>query len=531
MPDSTFDSSIPVADLLVTHEDYRPDRIEVYNDLYEGGERFESRKDNYLRYRSIEKSGDTFANKHRKQRLASATYTPHVAGAVDWIVAATFQSEPGILVDAKEGESGDYWNGLNTDADGRGCDFAAIMRERELKALIDGRSYLTARFPKVDLPEKASLARQREAGGLDAVIGTLDAKDVDDWGEDPRGNLEWVRTHIVEPVRVKLWGRPTKERHTWTYITADSLIEYTAERDLDKDGKPKEWGKDAKATTTGPRPHKLGRLPVWPIRIPRGLWLMNRLAHVALSLFNREASHDWALDTSAFAIPVIQSDKKIDNIFASELMALKLGPEDKFGWSIPATQHFDALDKSAERKKANLFLAIQATALVAASKDSNGRQSGVAKFRDFGAIATLLSAYAGSLRDAGESLITTIRDAREEKDRVNVSISGLDKFDVQSLELKLKLGESFLSLAGQYGNQATAIAREWVLLDLSLTMANTAPSDVKASIAKQANELIERLRNGEEIEVQTPKPDPAATPPPPADEARTKKTEEVKPVE
>lgn len=89
-----------VKELLITHKDYKPDVIQKHQDFYDGGESFERNKDLYLNKRALEELDE--AKGLRKARLKSAAYTPHAAGLINFMVSATMQSKPGILIDTDE---------------------------------------------------------------------------------------------------------------------------------------------------------------------------------------------------------------------------------------------------------------------------------------------------------------------------------------------------------------------------------------------------------------------------------------------
>jgi hypothetical protein len=329
---------------------------------------------------------------------------------------------------------------------------------------------------------------------LDADISGLNACCVDDWEEDEDERLLWVRTHRITKTRSRQYGPTDLEVHTWTYITPDWIAEYQATRKIDQ----KVWPKDALAFRIALKPG-CGFLPVIPIKVPSGMWVMNRLFPIALSLFNREASEDYALDSSAFALPVVKTKKDLKSIVGSEVSVLKLDPEDSFEWATPPSDHFTALADSAERKKEGLFLAVQAMGLQTSSKDSQGRQSGAAKRYDAAMIAVLLSAFAAALRDALEQTVRLIQQVREDDD-VTISITGLDRFDVSNVELLLRQVSEFIALPG------SPTAQRWSIQKLSLAMCSDAPADEREKIrteCQQINMTETQPKPGNPIRVNT----------------------------
>ncbi|HEY3322081.1 MAG TPA: hypothetical protein VGP72_16560 [Planctomycetota bacterium] len=470
-----------VKELLVVHPEYRRDLIEKHTDFYEGGDRFERNKDKYLRKREIEYSSLPIGKVIRRTRLETASYTPHVAGMIDWLVSACMQSEPAILADVVDKEHKTpqqeskiaFYHSLNVDCDGCGNDLVSVVRSRLLEAMVHHRSYFLINWPASDGMEYTDIGAQRDAGQLGACICKLNAIDVDDW--DKEGDeYTMIRTHHVELARATRWGPRNIERHTWTYFTEDAIYEYQAEKLAGK-----EWEKGAVARLM--RTQEIAAFPITRICIPKGMWVMNRLFPTAYSLFNRESSLDYALDTSAFALPVVMSKKSLGGVVANELAILQLDVGDDYKWATPPSGHFEALDKSSDTKKDDLASAIQAIALQ--SKDASaGRQSGAAKRFDNGMISTLLSSYAGALRDALERTLAKIQTARGDDDII-LTITGLDKFDVQALELMLKEYQIFS------GVKASETAKRYAAQKVALAVCADAPAPTKEEIRVESDKL------------------------------------------
>ena len=79
---------------------------------------------------------------------------------------------------------------------------------------------------------------------------------------------------------------------------------------------------------------KLGRVPVFPMRIPEGLWMLNRAGLLQLEHFNKSNALAWALTMGLFAMPVVYSDREWSQM-VGESYYIQLGPGDKFGWTEP----------------------------------------------------------------------------------------------------------------------------------------------------------------------------------------------------
>lgn len=528
-----FPESIPLGDLLATHPEYDLEKIEKHRDLYEGGSKFRKNIERYLVKRQIEKmsgAGASPSNPNVGQAMIAAgmdsagnplsagrasdfrnpvqnsgagsgpgdgqwearrdraRYTPVVSGIVDFMLAAINQSEPAIVAASKDdskadspadlntSKPADYWHNLNNDADGSGTDFPATIREILLQGMLHKRSYLQIKFP----PLRTDNLRDQIAGKeLDARLCVVKAENADDWEYDSAGNLIWLRAHIVTLKRAEPFQQAKIEVHSWTYFTAAALYVYTAEWEIGKKPDPKTMVNGAV------RPHSLGALPIVQLKVSDALWVMERLADSAINLFNRQAAASWLLDTMAFAMMVIYTEEELSTVVASEMAALHLKPNDKCEIVSAKADTFDAQAKDAERCKDDMFLAIQAMVLIASSKDGQGRQSGTAKKRDFGALTTLLLALAAPAKDLILRAIFLLLKARDESDKVSVSLQGLDKFDVEALENKLRNCQAALSLPFPQA------AKKFILQDTALAMSAGAPSDVREGIIKEIEAMEE----------------------------------------
>ncbi len=521
-----FPPQISYGDLKATHPEYDLTKIEKHNDLYEGGDSFRSHIDRYLlklqdeMYSKDEIASMYFAGfnpkaeshdqpgewqnkvqqfngamasvgKQLKARQARAWYPPIVAGLLDFIVAAIFQNPPAIVPgDASAKETSDqveligdtvttdtdaspqdYWHAINLNVDGNGTSLWELLRNTLLEILLHRRAYLSTLFDP--LAETDGFEAMKAAGGLDARIYLLRAIDVDDWCDDA-GALVWIRTHRCSYERSSPEKQPDLERHCWTYITADASYEY--EIKFPKGKYPDDgvmvgsYSESGAAQDAIVQAYSTG-FPV--VKVPCDVGVMDRLADIVLGLFNRQASLTWHLDKAAFSLLVLATKRALATVVDSTLGAVRMDPGDDAKFVSPDMAISDALLKDIERWKDELHSAMQAMVLQAASKDSGDRASGVAKQRDFGALATLLTPLAMGLK---QSLGTTVRNIRKVRkdDNVMLTIQGLDKFDVQSIEIKLANVEKFTALNG-----APETGKRFALADATLAMMANAPTKAR----------------------------------------------------
>jgi hypothetical protein len=199
---------------------------------------------------------------------------------------------------------------------------------------------------------------------------------------------------------------------------------------------------------------------------------------VALGLFNREASEDHALNSSALAVPVFICNEDINEAVLTEQAAIHLKPGGDYKWSAPPGGHWEALEKNSERKRENLYLSVQNAAQLQAGKPDSGRASGVAKKYDGQKVAVLLYAFANALRDSLEHIIEILKSARGDGDEIKVVVTGLDSYDVEQLQTQVDQITSFFSTPGGIPKAA----RNHVLQNVSLNMCADATPAVKQAI-------------------------------------------------
>lgn len=482
MPEAVnnYPREILVSSLARCHPDYSGEDIECAQDLYEGGKAFESRKDRYLRVRGIEQSAGGAG--YRKARLACAYYTPHAGGIIDNLIGSVLQAPPKIEITKGDDPRAAYWTNLNSDCDGRGRDLRTLTQSRLKGMMLFRRAYIYLERPSfVD----SDLETAKKLGAYDIRIKALDAADVDDWEHDDDGNLLWVRVHAVEQTRSAPYAGIDTERHTWTFIDAAGRREYVAARQI-KNGRVAAWKKESTAAGGDLEAHGFSILPVIPIDIERGFVVLDRLKSTILAHFNRESSREFALDTGALNLPIIKTDRDVANLMMSELSAIKLGATngEDFFFRSPDAAIFNALKEDCDYLLGNLYSAIHAMALRAASQQENARQSGVAKFRDQGPMEVLMSLFAAPLVDAFEKVVRIIADMRQETE-LGIRVSGLDRFDIQSMELEINKATEFINVPGMMPTAKREAAKEVALKYL----AKSSP-EIIAAVNKEAAEAV-----------------------------------------
>lgn len=485
---------IPVKDLRRCHANYDPKELLVNTALYEGGKAFEAVKSDLLRWREFEKSNLPGGTALRKARLAAAEYEPVLAGIFDYFSSATLTEPLRISVgsDATDEQRATY------DALNKGLQ--ALAQTRLINANIHKRAYIAIQFPTqpAAVPD---MGAQREAGLLQPSFCAVDAPDVQDWKHDGEGNLEWARIYRTSLVQPSPFAPPTHLRHCWEFWTKTEIVEYQLDKEI-VDGKPKEIEEKDEAVRIETRPHTLGAVPLVEVVLP--VYVIDRLKSIAISLYNRSASMEYSLDSSAYQqgwVKTNSKDFKSMIVAESTFVRLDAGNQEEMGFTGPDTQHLVQLAADCERLDRNMYKAIQAGALRVTTSDGNtSRMSGISRMHEHGSIAVLLAAYGVALLEAFDKAVNLVKKARQEPVTLKVEVTGCDRFDLLDTEKDLAAVKDLFG----FGDWFPSSARAWVMSKLLESFCYDAPQDVRQTISK---ELVEARNKPQPQKTEQPKPD------------------------
>jgi hypothetical protein len=404
-------ATIPVVDLEKTGEEYDPKKLAVYQALYDGGSAIEPVKTQLLVMRELERSGSDAGFLQYQERLCKAPYVRYISGFIDWLVAAVFYREPQIV--APKG-SEDFYKLLQDDADGKGTPLASLLRETVLECLLHRRGYLAVEFP-------TDTVRASDEGSKRATLRLVRASEVEDWQEDERGCLEWLRWHGSENVRPDngSWKLPDRERHNWAFIDCNGMKVFS----LDKKVQGTWIGKDAALSRTT----VYDGMPIFPVNYRSGQWIMETCFDVVRALFNRDASIEYLCDKFAFQILVLKLNRQAtDDIVIPDLGAFKLQLGEDAGFISPSPAVFDPLFKSAEKLRRDLLNSVHASAQNAAAIPQAGRLSGEAVEKMQDPLHTLLYSFAWPVIEAANRALEMIARVRGEDEAAY--IIGADEY-------------------------------------------------------------------------------------------------------
>lgn len=402
----TFPAALERSTLDHANPAYRPDRMQLYDALYQGGTAAEAIADKILIKRKIEQSRpDMFAD-----RKARSAYIPHGA-ILDVMVAAVFLDEPRF-------EGTEYFEGLNQDCDGSGLDLAALMRQVLLETLLHGDR--PGAYLAIDFDEESG--DYTKPATLDARWKLLPANLVVDWGAD------WVKVKTSRLERASPIDEGVNVTR-WFFVTATEVAVYEQRQD--------DQGKDVPRVSL--TAHSFGRCPVFRIRMSHaGMWAMDRLAPIFRAIYNRNSALAYALDMQSFAQAVLNRDGDTKDLICSETFAIKLRPGESFGYASTSSAIFQPSFDDLVRLSDEVKAAVHAMALEAATKTQSPRLGAFsAKLQATPAEALLLS-FAAPVRDVFETAARAVAEYRHEP---APTLSGFARFSADLNDLTLAIGQ------------------------------------------------------------------------------------------
>jgi hypothetical protein len=406
------------------HPEYvaRKSMWRMYRDLYAGGEPLKTNATEYLLRRQKEPL-DVYS-----ERLNRVFYENYIGSIIDWYAATLLRREP-ILSFAGENEAGRaFFCQFTEDCDLKQSSLADFFRRQLVEALVGGAGYILVDFPRV---RQAATNRAEEdaIGASRAYLVEYRAEDLINWSYDEQGSFEWVvlRTSGLKANEASGgWAKETR----WTYYDKERFRVYRQ----DSKGKP-EAVDEGSHGLAGQR-----RVPLFPLKVSDGLWLMNKAALLQLEHFNKSNALGWALTMGLFAMPVVYSEREWKQI-VGESYYIQLGPDDKFGWTEPEGKVYQIAVENLNRLKDEIY---RVCYLMSQAWDARAPQSGLSKLRDFSITQEVLRAYGDAVKDTMKRVLRAIEAARQ--DGLEIDVSGLDEFDIGDFSSELEDARKLLEL-------------------------------------------------------------------------------------
>jgi hypothetical protein len=408
------------------HPEFAKRRImwRQYQDLYAGGERFRGNASEYLVRRQRE------PHEVYRERLSRVFYENYAGSIIDWYAATLMRREPVLLFDGDDERAKQFYCTLTHDCDLKGTSLTEFFRQQFIQTLVWGASYTVVDFPRASGP--VATRAEEDASGLSrAFLVDYAPDEVINWSYDREGGLEWVvlRTEFQQPglVTDTRWEKETR----WIYYGRENFQIY------------RKAGEGAVIELVDEGRHGLAglrRVPLFEMRVSEGLWLMNKSALLQLEHFNKSNALSWALTMGLFAMPVVYTNSELNQMIG-EAYYLKLGKDDRFGWTEPEGKVYQIAADNLVRLKDEIY---RVCYLMGQAGNPDWQQSGLSKQRDFSATNEVLRAYGDTVKEVIGQVLGAVAAARQ--DGVSVAVSGLDEFDIEDFSNELDDAKKLLEL-------------------------------------------------------------------------------------
>ncbi len=454
---------VKVADITSEHPEYVAQKgaWKTYRDLYVGGEQLRASAASYLIRRQREPK-DVY-----DERLRRVFYENYIGSIIDWYAATVFRREPVVLTEGENETGKRFINQFAEDCDLRGSSLSELFRRRLIEALVSGSSYILVDFPRRLVPA-GNRAEEEQSGVSRAYLVEYSPDHIINWSFDEQGNYDWlvIRNSYMRKDRLEddEWWHETR----WTYYDKENFRVY------------RQAGHDGEIEATDSGRHGLARqrrVPVFEMKVPEGLWLMNKAGRLQLEHFNKSNALSWALTMGLFSMPVVYSDREW-NQMVGESYYIQLGPDDRFGWTEPQGHVYQIAAENLNRLQEEIYRVCYLMSQAGGALASRAAQSGLSKQRDFAATQEVLRAYGDVVKDTIKRILRVVTAARE--DDVSIDVSGLDEFDIGDFSNELADAERMLRLG-----IGSATLRKQIFMKLAFKYLCDVRQEVKDRIAQE----------------------------------------------
>lgn len=412
---------------LSPHPDYKrmAPTYRMYKHLYLGGDVLRRNAAEYL-YRRLREPGEVY-----EERLSRVFYENYMGSIIDWYASTLFRREPIVTYENGRERGRQFFGELLDDCDRKGTAFGDFLRQQLTSALIYGSSYALVDFPK-PLTKPANRAEEDASGLSRAYLSHFTPEQLVNWAYDEVGRYEWV---VLRQERMVVRNEPKPHWETETRWHYYGKREYQIYRSLGT-GAPDLIDEGLHGFAA------LEQVPLFELRVSDGLWLMNKAALLQLEHFNKSNAQAWALAMGLFAMPVIYSDREWQQV-VGESYYLKLGADDKFGWTEPEGRVYEIAAENLKRLKEEIYRVCYL--LNQAGGPQTFGQSGLSKQRDFTVTQEVLRGYGDSVKDFSKRILRAINEARN--DELSLNVTGLDEFDIGDFSNEIDDAQKLMNFA------------------------------------------------------------------------------------
>ena len=400
-----------------------------YRDLYVGGEQFRNCAQEYLIRRQRE-PGDVYL-----ERLSRVFYENYIGSIVDWYAATLFRREPVLTFEGKNEGGKQFFSALVEDADRKGTSLSDFFRRQYIEALVTGSSYVLVDFPR--LAGRVETRGEEDASGASrAYLVEYSPEDLINWSLDERGNFDWVVLRTKSVRKDKVEDADWRVETRWAYYDKQNFRIYRESREGSSAGARALVDEGLHGLA------KLGQVPLFGMRIPEGLWMLNRSGSLQLEHFNKSNALSWAMTMGLFSMPVVYSERDWSQMIG-ESYYIQMGPNDKFGWTEPEGKVFQIAQDNLVHLQGEIYRVCY-LAQAGGSLSGGKLQSGVSKQVDFSITQEVLRAYGDAAKEQIRRVLKAIEAARE--DGLSISVTGMDEFDIADLGTELGDAKGLLDL-------------------------------------------------------------------------------------
>lgn len=424
-------------------------------------------------------------------RKRDAFYRSYVGPIVDFFAAQLFASPFSIrtTIDGKTAAPDLFYGLFREDCDLNNTDLTDFMKARFLTACVKGSSWWLVEMPDDEgLPAESRIDwAERDLGR--ARLCPLEPENVLDWETDEYGQLTWAITYKKEMRRDDPRLERTLVTETWKVYDRAEVETFQ----VTYDPKKKKLRADDEIPSVSRVPHRFPRVPLVQLRLPEGLWILNRTADAQIEHFRLSSAMSWAIKRTCYPMLIFKSVDPSKPPQTGAGYALAIDVKESFEWISPTTAAFDVLDKQLTSHVTEIYRISQQ---MAHSVDNNmsaaiGR-SGESKAIDNQATEICLHAYGDIVREAIEATFELVSDGREEFE-VKFSIEGLNKFSLNDITI---------ALANLKATQELGIRSDTLRKELAFKAADMLLPDA-------AQQIKDQIR----AEIEEPLPEPAPAPP------------------
>lgn len=390
-------------------------KIEQLLALYEGGARFEQNINSFI----VKGKQDNFDLLSKKLEIAKSCYTNYFAQVINYYVGFLFSYN--MIYSSSKEASSDY-EVFRENADGKGTDLHEVIRGAFTAALTGGIAMWSVEFPT---DEESLIPR----------IKVFNVSNLVDWEFDNNGNLLWVITKQVENRRLSPYDTRLTTTEIFTVFDCEKICKY----EITYSGK-----RPPLPTTDVPLvetvEHTLGCVPIIMMRLPEGLVIGEKIAPLQIRNFRQTLAHEWALNRTTYAIPIIKTDNPdISQIFNNQVNAIVLDQKGEFEYSVPPTEAIESIKAAMKQSKDELFRVANLNMLGVENNSYALVRSGLSRNIDASTAHKTLKAYGAIIREAVQKTLNLISKARNED--ITWSVGGyemLNDFDPETLVKILK---------------------------------------------------------------------------------------------